>query len=241
MQSNCPWADRFSLHSPREFCCPQPWRRGVLRAPLQLFNLSGKFGSSRLYRWLVQWARFQWCKEFSTRKQLLLSGLLTHRRTVSHCLVCRITVELFRAISHNFPEFRFILQLLSGLSSHGCFASGSSGSYFHDLNPGSTLFANLFRLLMSSRLRALNASNFKVHELMFFVFLGRVNSIQFFLLSCSKRLVSTNEGLSFEFWVFLIDIHLWHEIHVCLRAAFSFAGSSSLNSGLRKTGHARLL
>ena len=39
-------------------------------------------------------------------------------------------------ILHNFPEFRFILQLLSGLSSHGCFASVSSGSYFHDLNPG---------------------------------------------------------------------------------------------------------
>ena len=39
---------------------------------------------------------------------LLLSGLLTHRRTVSHCLVCRITVELFliaRAISHNFAQF----------------------------------------------------------------------------------------------------------------------------------------
>ena len=49
---------------------------------------------------------------------LLLSGLLTHCRAVSHCLVCRTTVEQFlivRAISHNFPEFRFILQLLSGL------------------------------------------------------------------------------------------------------------------------------
>ena len=76
---------------------------------------------------------------------LLLSGLLTHCRAVSHCLVCRTTVEQFlivRAISHNFPEFRFILQLLSGLSSHGCFASGSSGSYFHDLNPGCTKYIN---------------------------------------------------------------------------------------------------
>ena len=39
---------------------------------------------------------------------LLLSSLLTHRRTVSHCRVCRIIVEQFlilRAISHNFAKF----------------------------------------------------------------------------------------------------------------------------------------
>ena len=39
---------------------------------------------------------------------LLLSGLLTHCRAVSHCLVCRTTVEQFlivRAISHSFAQF----------------------------------------------------------------------------------------------------------------------------------------
>ena len=45
---------------------------------------------------------------YTTEIILLLSGLLSHSRTVLHCLVCRITVEQFlilRAISHNFAQF----------------------------------------------------------------------------------------------------------------------------------------
>ena len=47
----------------------------------------------------------------TTETILLLSGLLTHRRTVSHCLFCRITVAKFlilRAISRNFAQFRTV-------------------------------------------------------------------------------------------------------------------------------------
>ena len=69
----------------------------------------------------------------SLSRSFALSGLSNHCRTISDC--SRYFAQ-FRTVSHNFPEFRFVLQLLSGLSSHGCFASGSSGSYFHDLNPG---------------------------------------------------------------------------------------------------------
>ena len=74
----------------------------------------------------------------SLSRSFALSGLSNHCRTISDC--SRYFAQ-FRTVSHNFPEFRFILQLLSGLSSHGCFASGSSGSYFHDLNPGAVMQA----------------------------------------------------------------------------------------------------
>ena len=72
----------------------------------------------------------------SLSRSFALSGLSNHCRTISDC--SRYFAQ-FCTVSHNFSDFRFILQLLSGLSSHGCFASESSGSYFHDLNPGSRL------------------------------------------------------------------------------------------------------